>query len=68
MTASARARRSVPRLPGAGVPIERVSQDLEHSNIAITYRIYARYLPDHMPDAAEAVNLDLGRISEAKVQ
>ena len=38
-----------------GVPIEKVSQYLGHSSVAVTFRIYARYLPEHMADAAEVL-------------
>lgn len=36
---------------GNGIPMEKVSQVLGHSNIAVTTRVYARYLPQHMDDA-----------------
>jgi integrase len=44
-----------------GVPIEKVAQVLGHSNIAVTYRTYGRYLPEHMQDAVDV--LDVGRLS-----
>lgn len=40
----------------AGVPMSRISQFLGHSNTAVTERVYARYAPDHLADAAEALN------------
>jgi integrase len=40
----------------AGVPIEKVSEYLGHSSIEITKRIYARYQPKHLRDAAAAIN------------
>lgn len=40
----------------AGVPIEKVGQMLGHSNLSVTYRTYARYLPQHMQDAADVLN------------
>lgn len=46
------------RMLAAGQPIEKVSQYLGHSNTAITYKTYARFLPDHMADAAEILNFD----------
>lgn len=44
-----------------GIPLEKVSQYLGHSNTAITYKTYARFLPDHMADAAEILNFDAPR-------
>lgn len=41
---------------GAGVPMQKVSQYLGHSNTAITERVYARYAPSHMQDAADVLN------------
>lgn len=46
------------RMLSAGMPIEKVSQFLGHSNTAITYKTYARFMPDHMADAAEVLNFD----------
>lgn len=40
----------------AGVSMEKVSQYLGHSNTATTERVYARYAPSHMQDAAEVLN------------
>ncbi|GHE88609.1 hypothetical protein GCM10016455_05930 [Aliiroseovarius zhejiangensis] len=42
----------------AGQSIEAVAQYLGHSNTAITYRTYARFLPEHLADAAEILNFD----------
>lgn len=39
-----------------GVPLEKVSQMLGHSNTAITFKTYARYLPSHMQDAADILD------------
>jgi len=39
-----------------GIPLEKVSQYLGHSNTAITFKTYARYLPDHMQDAADVLD------------
>lgn len=47
------------RMLGAGTPIEKVSQYLGHSNVQITQKTYARYIPDDMSDAAEILNFDL---------
>jgi integrase len=52
------------RMFAAGMPIEKVSQFLGHSNILITQKVYARFLPDHLADAAEV--LDLGFIEPAR--
>lgn len=46
------------RMLAAGQPIEKVSQYLGHSNIAITQKIYARFMPDHLADAAAILNFD----------
>lgn len=43
----------------AGVPIAEIAQYLGHSNIAITYRTYARYSPDHLRSAAKALEMDI---------
>ncbi len=40
----------------AGIPIEKVAQTLGHSNVSVTYRIYGRYLPEHMQDAVDVLN------------
>lgn len=42
----------------AGRKIEEVSQYLGHSNIAITHKIYARFLPEHLADAAAVLEFD----------
>lgn len=39
-----------------GVPIEKVAQVLGHSNIAVTYSTYGRYLPEHMQDAVNILD------------
>lgn len=39
-----------------GVDMALVSQFLGHSSIAVTQRVYARYAPDHMRDAAEVLS------------
>jgi integrase len=50
------------RMLAAGQPIEAVAQYLGHSNTAITYRTYARFMPEHLASAAEVLNFD--RFSE----
>ena len=41
---------------GAGLPIEKVAQVLGHSNVSVTYRTYARYLPSQMQDAVDVLD------------
>ena len=41
----------------AGVPMSEISQYLGHSNEVITARVYARYSPQHLARAAEALTL-----------
>ena len=41
----------------AGVPMSEISQYLGHSNQAVTYRVYARYSPEHLRKAADALEL-----------
>lgn len=40
----------------AGVPMEEISQYLGHSNVQITATVYARFSPQHLSKAAEALN------------
>lgn len=40
----------------AGISMDKVSQYLGHSNTQITSRVYARFAPSHMQDAAEVLN------------
>lgn len=40
----------------SGVPLEKVSQVLGHSNTSVTFSIYARYLPEHMQDAVDVLD------------
>lgn len=39
-----------------GLPLEKVAQMLGHSNVSTTYRVYGRYLPEHMKDAADLLD------------
>ncbi|WP_337958143.1 tyrosine-type recombinase/integrase [Ketogulonicigenium vulgare] len=39
-----------------GIPMSKVSQYLGHSNTIITKRVYGRFAPDHMRDAADILN------------
>lgn len=40
----------------AGVPMDEISQYLGHSNVSITASTYARFSPQHLSKAAEALN------------
>jgi integrase len=40
----------------AGIPMPKIAQMLGHSNTATTERVYARYAPDHMQDAADVLD------------
>lgn len=46
------------RMLSAGQSIEAVAQYLGHSNTAITYKTYARFMPEHLAGAAEVLNFD----------
>lgn len=45
-------------MAGDGVSMSKISQYLGHSNIHITSSIYARYAPEHLRDAADALELN----------
>lgn len=40
-----------------GVPLEKISEFLGHSDIRVTQKIYARYQPEHLLGAARALEL-----------
>ncbi|RKQ70174.1 tyrosine-type recombinase/integrase [Oceanibaculum indicum] len=44
-------------MAGDGVPLEKISEFLGHSDIRVTQKIYARYQPDHLRDAAKSLEL-----------
>lgn len=46
-----------------GIPMAKIAQYLGHSDSRITERVYARYSPHHMMDAAEALELDFVAIN-----
>jgi len=46
------------RMLSAGQPIEAVAQYLGHSNTAITYKTYARFMPEHLANAAAILEFD----------
>lgn len=39
----------------AGIPMEEIAQYLGHSDVKTTRRVYARYSPNHLRDASEAL-------------
>lgn len=41
----------------AGVPFTKIAQYLGHTNSQITERVYARYAPNHLRDAADALEI-----------
>ncbi len=43
-------------MAAGGVPMEKISQYLGHSSTEVTQRVYARFAPDHLRDAAELLN------------
>lgn len=45
------------RMASAGIPMPKISQFLGHSNTGVTERVYARFAPDHMSDAAAALEI-----------
>lgn len=52
------------RMAAAGIPMQKISQYLGHSNTSVTERTYARYAPNHMSDAADA--LEIGHLRVVK--
>jgi integrase len=44
----------------AGVPMSEISQYLGHTSTAVTERVYARYSPDHLRKASDAISRRLG--------
>lgn len=47
------------RMLAAGKPIELVSQYLGHSNTSVTQKVYARFLPEHLSDAADILTFGM---------
>lgn len=43
-----------------GVSMERIAQVLAHADSRLTERVYARFSPEHLRDAAAALEIDLG--------
>jgi len=48
-------------MAGAGVSMPKIAQFLGHTDSRITEKVYARFAPDHLADAADA--LDVGQCS-----
>jgi integrase len=46
------------RMAEDGVPMEEIAQYLGHSNVNVTRRIYARFSPDYLRNAARSLELD----------
>lgn len=44
----------------AGVPMSEISQYLGHTSTAVTERVYARYSPEYLRDAAGALEVGMG--------
>ena len=44
-----------------GVPMDVIAQYLGHSNAAITARVYARFSPDYLRNAARSVEVGMMR-------
>lgn len=42
-------------MAGAGVPMEKIAQFLGHTSTKVTEKVYAKFQPDHMQDAARAL-------------
>jgi integrase len=45
-----------------GISMPKVAQYLGHSDDRITQRVYARFAPSHMQDAADSLNLDFDEV------
>ena len=43
----------------AGIPMAEIGQYLGHSNLAVTYRVYARFSPGYLSNAARAMDLGI---------
>ncbi len=44
-------------MAGAGVSLDKIAQYMGHTDTRITYKHYARFSPDHLADAAAALDL-----------
>ena len=43
-------------MAAGGVPMERISQFMGHTSVHVTERVYARFAPDHLREAAAALD------------
>lgn len=43
-------------MAAAGIPMEKISQFLGHTSTSVTERVYARFAPDHLREAAEVLD------------
>lgn len=48
-------------MASAGIPMSQISQFMGHSSTAVTERVYARFAPDHLADAANVLNFNAVR-------
>ena len=48
-------------MAAAGIHMAQISQYLGHSNTAVTERVYARFAPEHLTDAANVLNFTKAR-------
>lgn len=48
------------KMAAGGVPISQISQYLGHTSTYVTERVYARFAPDHLREAAEILNFSTG--------
>ena len=51
-------------MAAAGVSMDRISQYLGHSNVSVTARVYARFSPEHLTEAANVLNF--GRVRKVQ--
>jgi integrase len=51
-------------MAAGGIALHKISQYLGHSNTAVTERVYSRFAPDHMQDAAAV--LDFGKLRKVR--
>lgn len=46
----------------AGIPMAKIAQYLGHSDDRVTQRVYGRYAPSHMQDAADVLDLEIDEV------
>ena len=51
-------------MAAGGVPLSQIAQFMGHTSTAVTEKVYARFAPDHLRDAAEI--LDFGKMRSVK--